>query len=128
MRKLHVVLMIWLMAATAVVAESSVETVAVGSGPTYQDALAKALRNAAESAAGVIVASSSTMERGKLQDDRAATASAGHVRAYEVLSHDLSGHLVRVTIKAQVDRWPIGKPLIAPIEQSPLNRTGFIGG
>lgn len=128
MRKMYVILMVWLMAATTTVAESSVETVATGFGATYQDALSVALRNAAESASGLIVASGSTMERGELVEDRTATAAAAHVRAYEVLDRDVTEEGTAVTIKAQVARWPIGKPIEAPIQQSPPSNLDALQG
>lgn len=79
------------------------EVTASGDGPTRDDALNSAMRNAVEQAMGVYVKSDTMVKDAVLISDKVFSHSKGYVAKYDVIKEERLKDLVLVTIKATVD-------------------------
>lgn len=79
------------------------EVTASGDGPTRDEALKAAMRNAVEQAIGVYIKSDTMVKDAVLISDKVLSHSKGYVSKYDVIKEERLKDLVLVTIKATVD-------------------------
>ncbi|MCI0573392.1 MAG: hypothetical protein L0Y66_21820 [Myxococcaceae bacterium] len=78
-----------------------------------KEAKDRALREAVEQVAGVLVEADTLTANSQLVSDRVFANSAGYVRSYDVLKRERAGDVVRVTVRAQVGTKELDKDLQA---------------
>jgi hypothetical protein len=87
--------------------------VAEGAGLTPADALKDAFREAVRQVVGAVVDAETLVENDELIKDEVLTYSDGFITSYDKVSQEVAGGLVRVTIKATVERRSIQQKLQA---------------
>lgn len=83
--------------------DMAAEVTASGEGPTRDQAIKSAMRNAVEQGIGTFVKSETMVQNMQLIDDKIFSHSKGYVTSYTVVKEEPSDGIIRVTIKATVD-------------------------
>lgn len=78
-----------------------------------QEAKDKALREAVEQVAGVMLSAETLTENSQLVSDRIYANAAGYIRSFEIVKKEEKGGVMAVTVKAQVGRAQLDKDLQA---------------
>src|SRR5687767_8227931 len=80
------------------------EVIVEGVGKTLEDALKEAYRAAVRQVVGAVVDEQTQIQNDEIISDKVLTASSGFVTGYEQLKKEESNGLVRIRIKAKVER------------------------
>jgi hypothetical protein len=86
---------------------------AKGVGPTADDALKDAFRNAVRQVVGAMVDSETLVKNDELISDKVLTYSGGFIKTYDEVSKTQENGLFRITIKATVERSGVAEKLKA---------------
>lgn len=103
-------------AAPEVVVKETTGEAAILDGNTdraVKEARDRALRDAVEQVAGVILSADTLTENSQLISDRIYANAVGYVRSFEILKKEEKGGVMAVTVKAQVGRAQLDKDLQA---------------
>ncbi len=105
--KRYIFSIIFLCAATLLIAQEVIETEAKGVGINKADALQDALRNAVGQAAGVALKSETRVENYMIISDAIATNTSGYISSYNVVSEIPFPDRFEVKVKAKVSTSPM---------------------
>lgn len=105
----------WAAPSDVVVKETTGEAAIVGGNKerAVKEAKDKALRDAVEQVAGVMVSADTLTQNSQLISDRIYANAQGYIRSFEVLKQEEKGGVMAVTVKAQVGRAQLDKDLQA---------------